>query len=74
MTPKPAYEELQRSIKAAWWTQTEAEVTETGQTRFRGFFGQYKVSTRIGDREVTGSFSFDRSTKEGIEVQLRQKL
>jgi len=74
MTPKPAYEELQRSIKAAWWTQTETEVAETGQTRFRGFFGQYKVSTRIGDREVTGSFSFDRSTKEGIEVQLRQKL
>jgi GH35 family endo-1,4-beta-xylanase len=74
MTPKPAYQELQRLVKAAWWTQTETEVAETGQTRFRGFFGQYKVSTRIGDREVTGSFSFDRSTKEGIEVQLRQKV
>jgi GH35 family endo-1,4-beta-xylanase len=74
MTPKPAYKELQRLIKGAWWTQTEAEVAETGQTRFRGFFGRYNVSARIGEHELAGSFNFDRSTKEAIEVQLRQKL
>jgi len=74
MTPKPAYQELQRLIKGAWWTQTEAEVNAAGQVRFRGFFGQYKVSAKLGERELTGSFNFDRSTKETIEVQLKQNL
>ena len=74
MRPKPAYEELQRLIKGAWWTQTQTKVVQNGHTRFRGFFGQYNVSARIGYSEVTGSFSFDQSTKDAIDVQLRENL
>jgi len=70
MTPKPAYEQLERFIKDKWWTQTKATLEAGGKARFRGFFGQYKVTARRGDRRLTGTFSFDKSTKEPIDVQL----
>jgi len=70
MTPKPAYNELQRLIKDKWWTQTRTTLTPGGKARFRGFFGQYNVTARIGDRRLTGTFSFDKSTKEPIDVKL----
>ena len=72
MTPKPAYEQLHRLVKGKWWTQTETEVASGGKARFGGFFGEYKVTAHIGSREVTGSFSFDQSTKATIDVQLRE--
>ena len=70
MTPKPAYEQLERLIKDKWWTQTETTLTPGGKVRFRGFFGQYKVTARRGDRRLTGTFSFDKSVREPIDVQL----
>jgi GH35 family endo-1,4-beta-xylanase len=70
MTPKPAYERLQRLIKNKWWTQTKATLEAGGKTHFRGFFGQYKVTARSGDRRLTGTFSFDKTSKEIVEVRL----
>ncbi len=70
MTPKPAYEQLARLIKDKWWTQTKTTLEAGGKARFRGFFGQYKVTARRGDRRLTGTFSFDKSTKEPIDVHL----
>jgi len=70
MTPKPAYEELERLIKGKWWTQAAATVAEGGKARFRGFFGQYEVTAQIGSLKLTGTFWFDKTTKELLEVQL----
>ena len=70
MTPKPAYKQLERLIKDKWWTQTEVTLAAGGRTRFHGFFGQYTVTARRGDRTLTGTFSFDKSTKEPIDVKL----
>ncbi len=70
MTPKPAYEQLEHLIKDKWWTQTRTTLTPGSKVNFRGFFGQYKVTARSGDRRLTGAFSFDKSTKEPIDVQL----
>ncbi len=71
MTPKPAYNELQRLIKGKWWTQTRTTVADGGKARFRGFFGQYEVTARVGGRELTGTFRFDKTAKEIIEVRLK---
>ena len=70
MTPKPAYEELERLIKGDWWTQAAATVADGGKARFRGFFGQFEVTTQIGGLKLTGTFWFDKTTKEIIEVRL----
>ncbi len=71
MTPKPAYDELERLIKGKWWTQTRTTVADGGKARFRGFFGQYEVTARVGGRELTGTFRFDKTAKEIIEVRLK---
>jgi len=70
MTPKPAYNKLHRLIKGKWWTKTKAGVAANGRASFRGFYGQYKVAARIEDRQITGTFSFDKTTKKIVTVQL----
>jgi len=71
MTPKPAYEELKRLVKGQWWTKTQATVEPGGQARFRGFFGEYEVTARVGGRKLTGIFWFDKSARDATEVRLR---
>ncbi len=71
MTPKPAYEELKRLIKGQWWTRTQATVDSEGMARFRGFFGDYEVTARVGSRKLTGALRFDKSTRDATEVRLR---
>ena len=70
MTPKPAYEQLQRLVKGQWWTQTKATLQPGGKTRFHGFFGQYEVTAHVGNRQLTGTFSFDKTTDEVLDVRL----
>jgi hypothetical protein len=70
MTPKPAYNELKKLIKGKWWTQTETTTEAAGKAEFRGFYGQYEVTSKIGGRKITGTFTLDKSKKTAIEVRL----
>jgi len=70
LTPKPAYEKLHGLIKGKWWTKTKVELASEGKARFRGFFGQYKITARVAGRQLTGTFSFDKSVKKAMDVQL----
>ena len=70
LSPKPAYDKLKSLIKDKWWTKTKLTLAEGGRARFRGFFGQYKVTARVAGRQLTGKFSFDKSVKKTIDVRL----
>ena len=70
MSPKPAYNELLGLVKGKWWTRVKAKVGDGGNVRFRGFFGQYKVTARVGGRRQSGTFRLDKSTAEAIDVRL----
>jgi len=72
MSPKPAYEELEKLIKGKWWTQTETPISDGGQARFRGFLGQYEVTVRIDGRKLSGTFRLDTTKKQTIDVQLKR--
>jgi hypothetical protein len=71
MTPKPAYEALKQLIRGKWWTKTEAAIGSRGEARFRGFFGEYKITASEAGQEFTGSFAFDKTTQGPIEVRLK---
>jgi len=71
MSPKPAYNELERLIKGKWWTLTETHVSEGSQARFRGFLGQYEVTASIDDRKLTGTFRLDKTKKQTIDVRMK---
>jgi GH35 family endo-1,4-beta-xylanase len=70
MTPKPAYNELKKLIKGKWWTQTETTTNAAGKAKFRGFYGQYEVTTQIGGQILTGTFQLDKDATKTIKVQL----
>jgi len=60
MTPKPAYDALKGLIKGKWWTTTEAAVDKDGQARFRGFYGDYRI-TVMGEKPAAGGFSLAKA-------------
>ncbi|GAJ12035.1 unnamed protein product, partial [marine sediment metagenome] len=70
LSPKPAYDKLKSLIKDKWWTKTKLTLAEGGRARFRGFFGQYKMTARAAGRQLTGTFYFDKTTKKTIDVRL----
>ncbi len=70
MSPKPAYEELVRLVKGKWWTKTETTTNTDNTAKFRGFLGEYEVSTIVDDKKLTGSFQLDKTSQE-IDVQLK---
>jgi endo-1,4-beta-xylanase len=70
MSPKPAYEQLRSLIKDRWWTKAEPTTGPGGDVAFQGFFGRYEVEAALGDRRLTGGFSFDQSQKAPLEVRL----
>lgn len=72
MTPKPAYDALMRLVKGQWWTRAEVRVGRRGGARFRGFFGDYKITVEDAGRKLTGTFSLDKSTRKPIEVRLEE--
>jgi len=71
MTPKPAYDELKRMIKSEWWTRTETTSGAGGQASFRGFLGDYHISTQMGGEKLTGEFQLDKTTQDKIDVRLK---
>jgi GH35 family endo-1,4-beta-xylanase len=70
MTPKPAYNELEKLIKGKWWTKVEVTTNSKGSARFRGFLGDYEVSARVDGKKLTGTFSLDKTATE-IDIQLK---
>ena len=71
MTPKPAYNELERLIKDQWWTKSEATAGAEGQAQFRGFLGDYEISAQVAGKTLSGTFRLDKTATEAIEVRLK---
>ena len=71
MTPKPAYLELKRLIKEAWWTRTSVKTAAGGAATFRGFYGDYKVVVRLDNRDRTGTFRLEKGNRGPLKVRLQ---
>jgi len=71
MTPKPAYEELERLIKNQWWTQAETITNAEGAARFRGFLGEYEVSSQVDGKKLSSTFRLDKTSPEKIDVRMK---
>ncbi len=71
MTPKPAYDELERLVKGKWWTQAETKTNAEGIARFRGFLGEYEVSAQIDGKKLSGTFRLDKTTPDKIDIRMK---
>ena len=69
MSPKPAYDELMKRIKGAWWTRTQATVGDDGKAAFRGFLGTYRI-TAATPQPLAGTFSLTNRGTTQTELRL----
>jgi GH35 family endo-1,4-beta-xylanase len=70
MSPKPAYEQLRSLIKGKWWTTEERTTGSGGSVDFQGFFGQYEIEAKLGERRLAGRFSLDKDHGTPMEIRL----
>ena len=58
LSEKPAYRKLRELVKKTWHTEEKIETGTDGICRFRGFYGDYRLTLERGGvrREVTASF------------------
>ena len=61
MTPKPAYNELKRLIKGAWWTTADVTANEQGEAKLTGFLGDYTVTVEAAGKKQ----AFNQVLKKG---------
>jgi len=71
MTPKPAYNELERLIKGKWWTKAQTTTDAEGAARFRGFLGAYEVNAQADGKKLTGTFRLDKTTPDKIDILMK---
>jgi len=64
MSPKPAYEQLRRLIKEKWWTKETVVTDSKGKAALRGFYGDYKLSTKIGNKTINKTFRLEKGVEE----------
>jgi GH35 family endo-1,4-beta-xylanase len=58
MSPKPAYVELMKLVKGAWWTRETLKTGSDGTAKLRGFLGDYAVTVeRDGKPPVKKTFT-----------------
>ncbi len=61
MSPKPAYTELMKRVKGAWWTRTRVRTGPDGSARVRGFLGAYRLTARAGGREASAEVALAKA-------------
>jgi hypothetical protein len=71
MSPKPAYEVLQRLVKDKWWTKTTATTDAGGVARFRGILGDYRLTVAAAGRpQVTRTVALVKNGENKFVIQL----
>jgi endo-1,4-beta-xylanase len=70
LSPKPVYDQLRSLIKGKWWTKLETTTGSGGNVDFQGFFGQYEIEAKAGDRRLSGKLSFHESHRTPVDIQL----
>ena len=64
LTPKPAYFALKRLIEQEWHTEAQMTANGKGKAQFKGFFGDYEVTVKYGDKTVTKMLNLSKDGKD----------
>jgi GH35 family endo-1,4-beta-xylanase len=70
LTPKPAYEVLDRLINHLWRTHAAGKTGEDGRVAVRAFFGNYRITVRQGRRSATMDVHLGRDGPGDFQVVL----
>ena len=67
---KPSYEALRRLIREEWTTREKLRADAQGRVRFRGYYGEYRVTAESGTRTVTSRFLHGKAQPGNARVVL----
>jgi len=70
LSPKPAYEALDRLINHLWRTDAAGRTDEDGRIAVRAFFGSYRITVRADRRSRTVDFHLTRDGPAEVDVVL----
>ena len=70
LTPKKSFLVLDELINRTWHTDTHLTTSETGLASFKGFFGDYDVTVRVGDSEITRPLHLVKSGDRNLTIRL----
>jgi len=70
LSPKPAYEALNRLINHLWRTDAAGRTGEDGRVAVRAFFGSYRITARADRRSRTVDFHLTREGPAEVDVVL----
>ena len=68
LSPKPAYFKIKELLQQRWHTETEVQTDESGVLSFRGFYGEYELEIRMGDRTVTRTVQLSSKSDNTITL------
>ena len=66
MSPKPAYDRVQRLIRDVWWTDEEIIVGADGTAGLRCFLGDYRARVVHEGQEYRATFAVSRSDADSV--------
>jgi len=61
LSPKPAFRKLQELTRERWHTEQTLVTAADGSAAFRGFYGDYRVQIRTGDRVEERTISLSKT-------------
>ena len=69
MSPKPAFETLDRLINEKWHTELCGSA-EGGSFEFLGFYGEYEIEIKTEEKTVTKKISLSKNGENKVDITL----
>ncbi|MBQ8392531.1 MAG: endo-1,4-beta-xylanase [Clostridia bacterium] len=69
MSPKPAFETLDRLINEKWHTELCGSA-EGGSFEFLGFYGEYEIEIKTEEKTVTKKISLSKNRENKVDITL----
>jgi hypothetical protein len=70
LSPKPAYEALDRLINRLWRTDAAGRTDEDGRVAARAFFGRYRITARADRRTAAAEVEFGPDGPRQVDLVL----
>ncbi len=70
LSPKPAYLKIRDLTRRVWHTEEKLTTDSSGRARFRGFYGDYRISVRHGDGITEKTFSLKKGSENSFSLSI----
>ncbi len=71
LSEKPAYRKLRELLHERWHTEEQLVTDEHGRASFRGFYGDYSLTVRVGEEQKSMVYALSKTDRErNVSIRL----